>query len=146
MRLLLVRHGRTHSNVHHLLDTAAPGADLDEVGREQAAALPGRLAGEDIGAINVSTLVRTQQTAAPYATATGMPVTVLNGLHEVQAGIFEGQSQDSGFARILYALIDTRQPYNEAEAFKTTPRSRERQHAQLLKQAQSLGFQLVPAA
>lgn len=49
-------------------------------------------------------------------------------------------------ARMLYALIATRHPYNESEAFKITPRSRERQHAQLLKQAQSLGFQLVPAA
>ena len=49
-------------------------------------------------------------------------------------------------ARILYALIATRHSYNEAEAFKITPRSRQRQHAQLLKQAQILGFQLVPAA
>ena len=49
-------------------------------------------------------------------------------------------------ARILYALIATRHAYDESEAFKITPRSRERQHAQLLKQAQSLGFQLVPAA
>jgi transposase len=49
-------------------------------------------------------------------------------------------------ARILYALIASRNAYDETEAFKITPRSRERQHAQLLKQAQSLGFQLVPAA
>jgi transposase len=49
-------------------------------------------------------------------------------------------------ARIVYALIATRKPYDEAEAFKITPRSLERQHAQLIKQAQSLGFQLVPAA
>jgi len=49
-------------------------------------------------------------------------------------------------ARIVYALIATRKPYDEAEAFKITPRSLERQHAQLIKQAQSLGFLLVPAA
>ena len=49
-------------------------------------------------------------------------------------------------ARIVYALIATRKPYDESEAFKITPRSLERQHAQLIKQAQSLGFQLVPAA
>ena len=89
MRLLLVRHGRTHSNVHHLLDTAAPGADLDEVGREQAAALPGRLAGEDIGAINVSTLVRTQQTAEPLAQALGLTPTVRDEGREVSAGTME---------------------------------------------------------
>jgi len=49
-------------------------------------------------------------------------------------------------ARIIYALIATRKAYDESEAFKITPRSLERQHAQLFKQAQSLGFQLVPAA
>lgn len=49
-------------------------------------------------------------------------------------------------ARIVYALIATRHAYDEAEAFKITTRSRERQHAQLLKQAKTLGFQLVPAA
>ncbi len=49
-------------------------------------------------------------------------------------------------ARIIYALIATRHAYDESEAFKITPRSLERQHAQLLKQAEALGFQLVPAA
>jgi hypothetical protein len=49
-------------------------------------------------------------------------------------------------ARIIYALIATRRAYDESEAFKITPRSRERQQAQLLKQAEALGFQLVPAA
>ena len=49
-------------------------------------------------------------------------------------------------ARIIYALIATRKAYDESEAFKITPRSLERQHAQLLKQAQSLGYQLVEAA
>ena len=48
MRLHLVRHGQTASNVAHLLDTAHPGADLDEVGRAQAAALVVRLGGEAV--------------------------------------------------------------------------------------------------
>ena len=33
MRLLLLRHGQTHSNVSGALDTGAPGADLTELGR-----------------------------------------------------------------------------------------------------------------
>ena len=49
-------------------------------------------------------------------------------------------------ARIVDALIATWKTYDEAEAFKITPRFLERQHAQLLKQAQPPGFQLVPAA
>lgn len=35
-RLFLVRHGQTTSNAIHALDTALPGADLTELGREQA--------------------------------------------------------------------------------------------------------------
>jgi hypothetical protein len=49
-------------------------------------------------------------------------------------------------ARILYALIRSRQPYREEEAFRMTPQSRERQQARLQKQAAALGFQLVAAA
>ncbi|MDN5572189.1 MAG: histidine phosphatase family protein [Propionibacteriaceae bacterium] len=86
MRLYLVRHGQTASNVQRLLDTAHPGADLDDVGREQASALTERLSGHAIDAIYASDLVRTQQTAAPLASDRGLEVTVLGGLREIQAG------------------------------------------------------------
>lgn len=86
MRLFLVRHGRTASNVHRLLDTAVPGADLDAAGRAQAATLPARLDGRELDALFVSDLVRTQQTAAPLAAARGLEPTVLPGLREIAAG------------------------------------------------------------
>jgi broad specificity phosphatase PhoE len=86
MRLILVRHGQTSSNVGLLLDTAAPGADLTEEGREQARALVEKLAPQSIDAIYASTLVRTQQTAAPLATARGLSIDVLDGLREIPAG------------------------------------------------------------
>lgn len=86
MRLYLVRHGRTPSNVARLLDTAVPGADLDAVGREQADGLADRLAGVPVDAVYASDLVRTQQTAAPLAAARGLVVQVLPGLREIQAG------------------------------------------------------------
>lgn len=86
MRLFLVRHGRTPSNVDRLLDTAFPGADLDAVGRAQAAALPGRLAGVELDALYASDLVRTQQTAAPLASERGLAPTILPGLREIAAG------------------------------------------------------------
>ena len=38
MRLLLVRHGQTMSNVDRVLDTKVPGAPLTEEGRAQASA------------------------------------------------------------------------------------------------------------
>ncbi|MDO5534524.1 MAG: histidine phosphatase family protein [Propionibacteriaceae bacterium] len=86
MRLYLVRHGRTPSNVARLLDTAVPGADLDAAGREQAAGLVERLAGHDLEAVFASDLVRTQQTVAPLAADRGLEVTILGGLREIQAG------------------------------------------------------------
>ena len=105
--ITFVRHGESQGNASGLIDTKIPGPDLTATGQTQAQTVAGVLANDGLAhdAIFASDMVRTQQTAAPYATATGMPVTVLSGLHEVQAGIFEGQSQDSGFARILYALI-----------------------------------------
>lgn len=89
MRLILVRHGRTPSNTGLLLDTAAPGADLDDHGRKQAQTLADRLADASVQAIYASNLVRTQQTAAPLAQSVGVPVTVLEGLREISAGDYE---------------------------------------------------------
>lgn len=86
MRLILVRHGRTTSNVGFLLDTAEPGADLDEKGQQQARALLDRLAGQPIEAIYTSNLVRTQQTAGPLAADRGLELQVLPDLREVPAG------------------------------------------------------------
>ena len=55
MRLILIRHGQTSSNVADLLDTGEPGADLTELGREQAAVLPQSLAGEEVDAVYAQT-------------------------------------------------------------------------------------------
>ncbi|WEO94352.1 histidine phosphatase family protein [Streptomyces sp. FXJ1.172] len=89
MRLLLVRHGETPSNVDHLLDTAVPGPGLTPLGEAQAAALPAALAGEDIEALYASTLLRTRLTAAPLAAARGLAVTVRDGIRELSAGDLE---------------------------------------------------------
>ena len=89
MRLLLIRHGQTTSNVLKALDTAVPGADLTELGRQQSAALPAALASESIDAIYVSNLVRTQQTSAPLAAARGLEPVIRDGLREVDAGDLE---------------------------------------------------------
>ncbi|MFJ8535289.1 histidine phosphatase family protein [Streptomyces sp. NPDC093591] len=89
MRLLLVRHGQTPSNVDYLLDTAVPGAGLTALGEQQAAVLPEALADEDIEAIYASTLIRTQLTAAPLAAARGLDVLVRDGIREVCAGDLE---------------------------------------------------------
>jgi len=92
LRLLLVRHGETESNVHHLLDSRPPGPPLTELGRRQADELAERLAGEPVIAVYASVAVRAQQTAAPVAERHGLPVTVVDGLHEVFVGDFEGSN------------------------------------------------------
>lgn len=89
MRLLLIRHGQTPSNVGRLLDTAVPGPGLTPLGERQAAALPAALAGEDIEVLYASTLVRTQLTAAPLAATRRLAVLVRDGLRELSAGDLE---------------------------------------------------------
>jgi len=89
MRLLLIRHGQTPSNVDGLLDTTIPGPALTELGLRQAAALPEAIVQERVDAIYASTMQRTQLTAAPLATARGLEVRVREGLHEISAGGLE---------------------------------------------------------
>jgi broad specificity phosphatase PhoE len=89
VRLLLVRHGQTTSNVRHLLDTAEPGAALTDLGRQQADALVGVLADESIDVLMASTLLRAQQTANPLALAHALPLGVRHGIREIGAGELE---------------------------------------------------------
>jgi broad specificity phosphatase PhoE len=89
MRLLLVRHAQSASNVGGALDTASPGAALTDFGHEQAARLAGRLAGEHLDAVAASPLTRAQQTAASVAATRGLAVLSLAGLREIGAGDYE---------------------------------------------------------
>ncbi|WP_327319048.1 histidine phosphatase family protein [Streptomyces sp. NBC_01235] len=121
MRLLLVRHGQTPTNVDYLLDTAVPGPGLTRLGEQQAAALPQALADEDIEALYASTLVRTQLTAAPLAAARGLDVLVRDGLREISAGDLEMLPGDSEsgelYMRTVFAWaagdVDRRMPGGE---------------------------------
>jgi broad specificity phosphatase PhoE len=90
MRLLLLRHGQTPANVLGQLDTAVPGAPLTELGQKQAAAVPAGLERfAPIDTITVSTLIRTQLTAAPTTASLALDALVLDGLKEIQAGDLE---------------------------------------------------------
>lgn len=89
MRLLMIRHGQTPSNIEGSLDTGIPGPGLTSLGLDQAAALPHALSGEDIGSVYASVQTRAQLTAAPLANALGLRVFVRDGLREVSAGDLE---------------------------------------------------------
>ena len=89
MRLILIRHGQTPSNVLGLLDTAPPGPGLTELGADQAAAIPEALAGERVDALYASNLTRARLTADPLAKDRGLPVLVRDGIREVAAAALE---------------------------------------------------------
>lgn len=72
-----------------LLDTGAPGPVLTDFGERQAQAVPLALQDRPIGALAVSSLVRTSLTVAPLARARGIEPLVLGGLSEVEAGDLE---------------------------------------------------------
>ncbi|WP_246842833.1 histidine phosphatase family protein [Allokutzneria sp. NRRL B-24872] len=92
LRVVLVRHGQTQSNVDLILDTKLPGPPLTGEGRRQALEVGLDLAGEPVIAVYASEAARAQETAAPIADAHGLDVVVLPGVHEVQIGELEGRS------------------------------------------------------
>lgn len=90
--LILVRHGRSTANTAGLLAGWTPGVALDELGREQAAALPGRLAGVPLAAIVSSPLQRCRETVAPLAEAhPGLPVHTDDRIGECDYGEWSGR-------------------------------------------------------
>jgi broad specificity phosphatase PhoE len=107
MTVTFVRHGESEGNASGFIDTSVPGPNLTPLGQTQAEAVAAALmaSGVDYDAVYASNMVRTTQTAQPFLDATGLPVTVLPGVRELGAGIFEGQSEKSGLGRIGYGLF-----------------------------------------
>lgn len=101
MRLFLLRHGQTHGNVSGALDTAFPGLGLTELGQRQAVAAARALGDAGIGAIAISTLGRTAETAAPIATELGMSPVEHDGLREISAGDFEMRADEDAIVGYL---------------------------------------------
>jgi probable phosphoglycerate mutase len=91
--ILLVRHGESapaRADVPFALVDGQGDPELAPTGRVQAQRVADRLAGEPIGAIYVTTLRRTVETAAPLATRLGLTPAVEAGLREVHLGDWEG--------------------------------------------------------
>ena len=112
MRLLLIRHGQTPANVIGQLDTAHPGPGLTALGTRQAVAVARALHRQKIDGVFATTLVRTQLTARPFA-----PATVIDGLHEIEAGDLEGLS-DRASAR---TYLDTAFAWGSGDLDVTMP-------------------------
>jgi len=106
VRLLLIRHGQTTSNVLHLLDTATPGAALTDVGVKQADALVGALSDESIDVLMASTLLRAQQTATPLALARALQMGIRDGIREIGAGELEMRGDIAASERYQATALD----------------------------------------
>ncbi|MDR6597517.1 histidine phosphatase family protein [Saccharothrix longispora] len=104
MKLIMVRHGETASNVKMALDSLPPGPPLTEAGVVQAAALAEALAGEPVAAVYASTAIRAQQTAAPVAAAHGLEVRVVDGVQEIFCGDLEGRHDREAF-EVFIAVV-----------------------------------------
>ena len=90
MRVTFVRHGQSAGNASGLIDTSTPGPILTPTGYQQSQAVVGRLGDRNFDGIYASTMVRTQLTAAPMSQYLRLPIQVLDGLQEIEAGDFEG--------------------------------------------------------
>jgi hypothetical protein len=92
-----VRHGESGDIT--AINTLVPGPDLTDTGEQQAQALVNVLSGNGIDEIYASTMIRSQETAAPLAEALNLPILpthILPGLNEIDAGIFEGMPVNVG--------------------------------------------------
>ncbi len=90
--LLLIRHGRTASNLQKRF-VGKSDVPLDEEGLRQASRLAARLGALDRSGLYTSPLSRARQTAA----ALGSP-TLVDGLQELDQGVFEGHDGPSMMA------------------------------------------------
>ncbi|WP_370012616.1 histidine phosphatase family protein [Nocardia cyriacigeorgica] len=105
MFLTFVRHGESAGNSSGLIDTSVPGPGLTETGRAQAAAVAQLLADCKFDGVYASTMVRTQQTAEPTSQLCGHSTVVEEGLHEIEAGVYEGTPEKDAREGYLAAPI-----------------------------------------
>ncbi|MGJ3507885.1 histidine phosphatase family protein [Enemella sp. A6] len=109
MRLLLIRHAQTTANRDRILDTAAPGHSLTDLGHEQAEELARRPEVQQIGALVVSNLVRTQQTAAPLVARLGLTPEINADGREIFAGDLEDATEPDAhhqYAQTVFSWVD----------------------------------------
>ena len=84
-----------------MLDTAYPGAPLNEVGLAQAAGLPERLSGEPIEVVMTSDITRARQTGLPLARALRVPLITHPGVREIFAGEWEMDTDWEKYVRVI---------------------------------------------
>ncbi|MGK2882561.1 MAG: histidine phosphatase family protein [Mycobacterium sp.] len=105
MTVILLRHGRSTSNTAHTLAGRSEGVDLDDKGREQAAAVVERIGTLPIKALVRSPLLRCENTVAPLAAALGLVPAVDERLIEVDYGQWTGRKISELFKEPLWGVV-----------------------------------------
>lgn len=121
-RLVLLRHGQSHSNVERCLDTRPPGASLTPAGIAQARDFA-RGFDHGTGMLVHSVAARAAETAAVIGEVWGMPTREAEGIHEVQVGDLEMRNDDEAvdvfnrvYERWHLGELDVRLPGGETGA------------------------------
>jgi probable phosphomutase (TIGR03848 family) len=105
MTVILLRHGRSTSNTAHVLAGRSEGVDLDDKGRQQAAALVDRIGELPIRAVVRSPQLRCRRTIEPLADALGVEVSVDDRFAEVDYGEWTGRKLGDLFKEPLWAVV-----------------------------------------
>ena len=105
MTVLLLRHGRSTSNTAHVLAGRSEGVDLDDKGRQQAAALVDRIGELPIRAVVHSPQLRCRRTIEPLSDALGVEASVDDRLAEVDYGEWTGRKLGDLLKEPLWAVV-----------------------------------------
>ena len=104
--IYLIRHGETDYNRRGVVQGSGIDADLNDMGRAQAAAFFQAYQHVSFDKIYTSALVRTVQTVEPFLEL-GIPYEQLPGLNEISWGIMEGRvpghAEDEYHGRLIAA-------------------------------------------
>jgi probable phosphomutase (TIGR03848 family) len=103
--VVLLRHGHSTSNGAHTLAGRTPGVDLDDKGREQAAALVERIGSLPVRALVRSPLLRCERTLEPLAAALGLEPIVDDRLTEVDYCEWTGRKLGELFKEPLWGVV-----------------------------------------
>jgi broad specificity phosphatase PhoE len=103
--LYIIRHGETELNKNGIVQGRGINSDLNDTGREQAAAFYAMYKDLPFDKIYVSALKRTHQTVQQFIDA-GIPYEQLSGLDELAWGDWEGKSRSDESILVFRDLLE----------------------------------------